>query len=112
MTDKYGGPERRLKPPNSNGVTWKWVSAALLGVSSVTGAAWLNANSTEISSLKLAQKQQDSDTNNLKTKAGVIEEKVRRIEEDVKDVKENQKEQSKKLDENNRKLDELLRRSR
>ena len=107
---KYTGPERRVK--NGNGVTWKWVAAGMMTVSSLLGAAWLNANTGEITALKLAQKDDRKEVQDVKTKATVIEERVNRIQEDVKDVKEQQKEQGRKQDETNRKLDELLRRSR
>lgn len=99
--------------------TWKWIAGALMAVTTLLTGAWLTSNTGEIAGLKVAQKQTDSAQSDLKTKTGVIEEKVRRIEEDVKDVKESQKKQAdrleennRKLDENNRKLDELLRRSR
>lgn len=110
MTDKYAGPERRGK--NGNGVTWKWIAGALMGLSSVIGAAWLNANTGEIASLKVAQKQADTEQSKIREKAGVIEEKVRRIEEDVKDVKEQQKDTNRKLDDQKKSLDELLRRTK
>ena len=95
-----------------NGVTWKWVAGGMMTVSTLIGAAWLNANTAKIAAVEIAQTADRKETQDVKTKATVIEEKVRRIEEDVKDVKESQKDTNKKLDENNRKLDELLRRSK
>ena len=92
--------------------TWKWIAGALMGVTTLISGAWLTANSNKIVALEMAQTSDRKETQDVKTKATVIEEKVRRIEEDVKDVKESQKDTNKKLDENNRKLDELLRRSK
>lgn len=108
-----------MKDANGSGVTWKWAAAGMMTVSTLLGAAWMNSNTTKLVAIETTQASDRKETQDVKTKATVIEEKVRRIEEDVKDVKDQQKEQGKKqdeqgrkLDETNRKLDELLRRSR
>jgi peptidoglycan hydrolase CwlO-like protein len=107
---KYDGPERRLHPNGS--VTWKWVAGGMMTISTLLGATWLNSLTTKTAAIEIAQSADRKETQDVKTKATVIEEKVRRIEEDVKDVKEQQKDTNKKLDETGRKLDELLRRTK
>jgi peptidoglycan hydrolase CwlO-like protein len=102
VSPKWEGPERRQR---NGSVTWKWVAGSLASLLTLGGSAWLTSIHSEINAIKQEQQKDREQSSELKTKAGITDERVRRIEQDVKEIKEDTKEQTKKLD-------ELLRRTR
>lgn len=102
MSPKYEGPERRVR---NGGPTWKIIASAFAAIITLGGSAWLTTIAGDITDLKKDQRNDRQETQDLKGKVNVIEERTRRTEQDVKEIKEDTRRQ-------NEKLDELLRRTR
>ena len=90
-------------PDRTVSVTWQWLAGIVISILILGGSAWMTSMYAEVGKVKDEQKQDRAVTQDIKTKIGIIEERVRGTQENVQEIKESQKEQG-------RKLDELLRR--